>query len=192
MSDKLLVILDLDETLIHATSNPHDENWHFEVFSYKVYKRPYLDEFLAELREHFRVAIWSSASDDYVEKVTAMIFPEGYPLEFIWGRSRCTHKPDYAKAESEGFFDAFTHYDYIKRLDKLKGKYTFAKERVLIVDDTPRKSMYNFGNAIYPSEFKGHAEDDELSFLLKYIVKLKDVDDVRTIEKRGWRNSIKD
>jgi RNA polymerase II subunit A small phosphatase-like protein len=43
--EKILIILDLDETLIHATDKPHDDAWDFEVFHYKVYKRPYLQEF---------------------------------------------------------------------------------------------------------------------------------------------------
>lgn len=190
VSTKLLIILDLDETLIHATDKPHDENWHFEVFGYKVYKRPHLDSFIAELKEHFHVAVWSSASDDYVKEVVAQIFPEGYPLEFVWGRSRCTHKIDYTKAEREGQFDTFAHYDYVKPLDKLRKKSMFKRERILIIDDTPRKSMYNYGNAIYPSEFTGNADDDELIHLLEYILKLKEVDDVRKIEKRGWRSEF--
>lgn len=184
--NKMLIILDLDETLIHATAKPHDENWQHEVFHYKLYRRPHLEKFLDGLREHFDVAVWSSASDDYVEQVVNHIFPGDYGLKFVWGRSRCTHKPNYEKAEELGFHD-FAHYDYIKKLDKVFEKFPYAKGRVLIVDDTPRKSMYNFGNAIYPCEFSGQADDDELLHLLEYIVSLKDAEDVRKIEKRGWK-----
>jgi RNA polymerase II subunit A small phosphatase-like protein len=188
--DKILVILDLDETLVHATDTPHDDQWHFEVFGYKVYRRPYLTEFLEGLREDFHVAVWSSASDDYVKAVTANIFPPDYDLKFTWGRSRCTHTPDYSRAEREGTFGSFAHYDYVKPLDKLRKKFPFKRERMLIIDDTPRKSMHNYGNAIYPSEFKGQHDDDELMFLLRYLQRLKDLDDVRKREKRGWRNEF--
>lgn len=187
LQEKMLIILDLDETLIHATDKPHDENWHHEVFGYKVYRRPHLEKFLNGLRAHFDVAVWSSASDDYVEKVVAHIFPSDHDLKFVWGRSRCTYKPDYAKAEELGFFDAYAHYDHIKKLDKVFAKFPYEKGRVLIVDDTPRKAMYNFGNAIYPVEFKGETDDDWLLHLLEYLVSLKDVEDVRKVEKRGWR-----
>lgn len=95
MSEKILVILDLDETLIHATDKPHDDTWDFQVFHYKVYKRPYLQEFLLGLKEHFDVAVWSSASDDYVDLIVKEIFPEDYTLKFVWGRSRCTYRPNY-------------------------------------------------------------------------------------------------
>ncbi len=73
--EKLLVILDLDETLIHA--NPialERQDWDFEYESYKVYKRPFLDEFLKELPKHFKVAVWSSASDDYVQYIVIIFF----------------------------------------------------------------------------------------------------------------------
>lgn len=186
MPDKLLVILDLDETLIHATDTPYDDQWHFEVFGYKVYRRPHLTEFIDGLRDRFHVAVWSSASDDYVDKVVAEIFPSGYPLEFVWGRSRCTHKPDYEKAEQMGFFDP-SHYDYIKKLEKVFEKFPFRKERVVIVDDTPRKAMYNFGNAICPCEFTGGADDDELKHLLEYLCRLEHVENVRSVEKRNWK-----
>lgn len=39
-----LLILDLDETLIHATEQPEREA-DFQIFHYHVYKRPYLEEF---------------------------------------------------------------------------------------------------------------------------------------------------
>ncbi|MFP4291952.1 MAG: NIF family HAD-type phosphatase, partial [Cyclobacteriaceae bacterium] len=85
-------MLDLDETLIYYTRSPADEQWDLQVFDYKVYKRPYLIEFLTFIQQHFRVAVWSSASDDYVEGIVQAIFPENYSLEFVWGRSRCIYR----------------------------------------------------------------------------------------------------
>lgn len=186
---KLLLILDLDETLIHATSDPQYEDWDFEVFNYKVFLRPGLDHFLKGIRNHFDVAVWSSASDDYVALITEKIFPKDYELKFVWGRSRCTRRVDYEAVEEFGYFDD-NHLFYVKRLSKVKGKVPQRLEQILIVDDTPQKSRYNYGNAIYPIEFNGNPEDKELEYLLSYLLTLKDVDNVRTIEKRGWRNQF--
>jgi RNA polymerase II subunit A small phosphatase-like protein len=58
------------------------------------------------------------------------------------------------------------------------------------VDDTPGKCRRNYGNAIYPKEYLGNAEDDELPQLLEYLLQLKDAGNVRTIEKRNWRNNL--
>jgi RNA polymerase II subunit A small phosphatase-like protein len=90
--EKKLLILDIDETLIHATNKSLDRLPDFMISKYQVYKRPYLDEFLQEIKEDFLLAIWSSASDDYVRAVVEKIIPKEIKLEFVWGRSRCTLK----------------------------------------------------------------------------------------------------
>ncbi|WP_196888480.1 HAD family hydrolase [Aureivirga sp. CE67] len=185
---KKLLILDIDETLVHANENPENEDWHFELQKYKVYKRPFLDEFLEAIQNHFEIAVWSSASDDYVEEIVKLIFPENYPLKFVWGRSRCTiNRNLYGFDLLDNYIDYSNHYNYVKVLKKVKKYFGFALEEMLIVDDTPSKSKYNYGNAIYPKEFTGNTEDNELKYLSKYLITLKDVENVRTIEKRNWR-----
>ena len=94
----------------------------------------------------------------------------------VWGRSKCSLKRDLT----------FDTYCFEKRLDKLKKK-GFRLEKVLVVDDSPSKSRTNYGNAIYIKEFTGDKGDSELQFLYNYLLTLKRVDNVRTIEKRGWR-----
>lgn len=185
---KTLIVLDLDETLIHATSETPDGKWLFELFGYKVFERPYLQEFLLFLQNHFLVGVWSSASDDYVEKVVSEIFPENYPLAFVWGRSRCTFQTNYNKLSEFGYSD-HSHYNYVKRLSKLK-KYGYCLKRILIIDDTPEKCRYNYGNAIYPKAFTGNPADKELLLLQTYLKTLVTVENVRTIEKRYWRESL--
>lgn len=188
---RILVILDLDETLIHATTEPEDENWNFELEKYKVYVRPGLKEFLDQLKQNFRVAVWSSASDDYVKKVVEKIFPEEYKLEFVWGRSMCTLQHDPQSLEDFGYSDYYNHLNYSKILKKVKKKGIGSLDRILIIDDTPRKSKYNYGNAIYPTEFKGDQTDNELELLSRYLSTLKNVENVRTIEKREWQKRTK-
>ncbi|MBL3658997.1 NIF family HAD-type phosphatase [Fulvivirga sediminis] len=158
---------------------------------YKVYIRPGLKQFLDKLIINFKVAVWSSASDDYVKKIVNKIFPEEYPLEFVWGRSMCTLQHDTQSLDDLGYSDYYNHLNYSKILKKIKKRGIGRLERTLIIDDTPRKSKYNYGNAIYPSEFKGDQSDNELELLTKYLLTLKDVDNVRTIEKRGWQEKIK-
>jgi TFIIF-interacting CTD phosphatase-like protein len=46
-SKNKLLILDLDETLIHASETPLDYRSDFLVYDYYIYKRPNLDRFLA-------------------------------------------------------------------------------------------------------------------------------------------------
>lgn len=188
--DKILLILDLDETLVHATENPKNGNWDFQIGKYKVYKRPGLDQFLSEVKIHFDVAVWSSASDDYVAQVVEKIFPQDYPLVFIWGRSKCTLQYDHQSIEDSGHFDHQNHMNYSKVLKKVKKKGYSALQKTLIIDDTPNKCKNNYGNAIYPKAFNGEADDNELALLMQYLLKLKNVNNVRIIEKRNWKEQI--
>lgn len=176
LSNKLL-ILDLDETLVHATKEKllHlDEDFVHE--QYYVYKRPHLTWFLEQAAEHFSVGIWSSAGDDYVNSIVQMIKPPSVEFKIVWGRSKCTLKRN----------KTFDYYYFEKRLDKLK-KQGISLSHILIVDDTVEKAASNYGNAIYINEYKGNTDDAELPILLNYLLTLKEVENVRDIEKRNWR-----
>jgi RNA polymerase II subunit A small phosphatase-like protein len=186
---KKLLILDLDETLLHASIDELDHKADFQLFNYHIYLRPHLSEFLLGCNQYFKIAIWSSASDDYVTEITERIIPTSISLEFVWGRSRCTYCFNNVAFEAEGYTNHHSHYDYVKALKKLKRR-GYNLEEVLIVDDTPAKCKRNFGNAIYPSEYLGQMHDQELPLLLSYLIMLKDVEDVRSIEKRQWRNRV--
>lgn len=174
-SDKLL-ILDLDETLIHATEKELEFSADFYFDKYFIHKRPHLDKFLEDISKHFAIGIWSSADDIYVTEIVKNIQPANVEFEIIWGRSRCSLKRDFN----------LDNYYFEKRLDKLKKK-GFRLEQIIIVDDTPEKSRNNYGNAIYIKEFSGDTTDEELKHLYDYLLALKKVDNVRKIEKRGWR-----
>lgn len=176
-TDKLL-ILDLDETLIHATEKELGFLADFKFDKYFVYKRPFLDQFLIDISKHFTVGIWSSADDSYVTEIVKNIKPDYINFEIIWGRSRCSLKRDYD----------LDNYYFEKRLDKLKKK-GFRLEQIIIVDDTPEKSRNNYGNAIYINEFLGDETDEELKYLHDYLLTLKKVENIRKIEKRGWRTN---
>jgi RNA polymerase II subunit A small phosphatase-like protein len=182
-----LLILDLDETLIHASATKVREEADFQVFHYFVYKRPGLAEFLTTCAQHFKLAIWSSASDDYVQAIVDRILPPGITLEFVWGRSRCTPFTT-PQIDDYGYYnlDGPSSYEYAKRLKKVRRR-GFSLAQTLIVDDTPTKVRQNYGNAIYIKPYLGEVADEELRHLAAYLLLLKSTEDFRTIEKRGWR-----
>lgn len=172
-----LLVLDLDETLLYATKDKLEQREDFVVGPYYVYVRPNLAYFLSELAGDFKLAIWSSADDAYVHELVDKIKPDAVDFEFIWGRSRTTKKR----------MSVTDEYYYVKRLSKVK-RQGFLLERTLIIDDTAEKSMLNYGNAIQIAEFTGNANDDELLILASYLKQLKNVRNVRQIDKRYWRN----
>lgn len=176
---KMLLILDLDETLIHATENKLDKPENFRCEQYYVYVRPHLDDFLEIIKNHFEIAVWTSSTEMYAEIVVKNIFPNDYPLSFLWAREKCTKR-----------FDELTYsHVNIKDLKKVKKK-GYNLEKILIVDDTPEKISRNYGNHVRIEPFEGDLRDQELSLLSKYLISIKDVPNVRAIEKRGWKKLI--
>lgn len=175
-----LLILDLDETLIYATEEPLERRADFQTELYHVYKRPYVDEFLAFCRENFLVAVWTTAGAEFAQDVVEGVFPSDYPLQFLWSRERCSRT-----------LNADTGERYlVKNLAKLKRK-GYRLEEVLMVDDTPTKLERNYGNLIRVSEWLGDPADSELLALMGYLVELKRVPNVRTLEKRGWQRRFR-
>ena len=147
----ILLVLDLDETLVYATQTLIDGlKADFTFDNYFVYKRPYLEHFLSEAAKHFPLAIWSSAGDDYVNQIIDTIKPIQIEFKLVWGRTKCSVKKNIN----------FDTYYFEKRLDKLKKK-GYSLEQILIVDDTAEKASSNYGNAIYIKEYLGDQFDDE-------------------------------
>lgn len=171
-----LLILDLDETLIHASDHELEIKADFQIDKYYIYKRPRLEWFLYEISLHYKLGLWSSASDLYVSEVATAIKPASVNFEIIWGRSKCSFKKD----------RTYEKYYFEKKLDKLE-KHGFFLDQILIVDDRPEGLRKNYGNAIYIKEFTGNKDDIELIYLYEYLYTLRDVENVRAIEKRKWR-----
>lgn len=178
--EKILLVLDLDETLVYSTKAKLCEPEDFIIEDYFVYKRPGLDDFLKYAEQNFSVAIWTSSTEDYAEEVVKNIFPQNYPLQFIYGRTKCTIT----------FLYELNEYIYAKNLSKLKRK-NYSLEKILMVDDSPEKLRRNYGNHIRVEPFVGSKNDIELYQLIKYLERIKLRDNVRSIEKRTWRLGTK-
>lgn len=175
---KKLLVLDLDETLIHASDNKLEHVESFRVASYFVHKRPHLDWFLTEMLKVYDVGVWTASGEVYAEIVTKELFDVG-DLEFVWASKRCT----LARSLQTG------EYDVIKNLRKLKKK-GYVMEDIIIVDDTASKHTRNYGNLVLVKEFTGDQTDDELLALAEYLIQLSTVQNVRAVEKRNWKSNI--
>jgi carboxy-terminal domain RNA polymerase II polypeptide A small phosphatase len=179
MDERLLLVLDLDETLVHATETPLAHACHHEIVPYFLYKRPGLAEFISQVSETFRLGVWTSSSPAYAQAVCALIFPDSDVLEFVWASDRCTLTRN---------FEIDT-WDKAKPLRKLKRRgYNLA--RLLFVDDSPEKHTRNYGNLVQIAPFRGNQDDDELAVLVRYLKQLSTEQDVRAIEKRQWRERM--
>jgi TFIIF-interacting CTD phosphatase-like protein len=172
-----LLILDLDETLIHGSETELHRPADFRVGPLHLYQRPFLASFLAAVTPVYELAIWSSASEDYVGGIGASLLRLGACWTFVWSRSRCVERMDPEMFETV----------FIKDLRKVE-RLGYDLNRILIVDDTHKKLARNYGNAIYVSPFEGSDTDNELPRLAAFLRYLHAEPNFRTIEKRGWRN----
>lgn len=177
--NKKLLIFDLDETLIYATTQPLEHACDFTVGPYSVYKRPHVDKLIDFCAEHFHLAVWTSSTESYAAGVTGHLFGGDRKLEFTFARRKCVQRFD---PEIQDYF-------YIKDLRKAKAR-GFALSDILILDDTPRKLMRNYGNLIRMGEWTGDSRDLELLHIRPFLLELKEVPNVRKVEKRSWQRNF--
>ena len=177
---KILIILDLDETLIHSTREPLGKKEDFMIGEFYVYKRPSLDFLLLHLSQYFSLAVWSSGTELYVNSVIEKITPDLINFEFIWSRGKCTQRfdPDY------------NDYFYAKKLEKVE-KLGFTKSRILIIEDLFKNVSSNYGNTVLVKPYVG-IDDNELELLCNYLISIKNILDVSAIDKRGWKSRFQD
>jgi RNA polymerase II subunit A small phosphatase-like protein len=177
--DRLVLMLDLDETLIYASQIELDRPADFHAVGYHIYRRPHLQTFLDHALANFDVGVWTSSGRLYADAVVAALFPP-QSLRFLWSSERCSITRDWTTGE----------YLNRKRLQKLK-RHGYRLERLLAIDDTPSKHIYNYGNLVRVREYLGEDQhDDELLHLMRYLERLASQPDMRKIEKRRWRERI--
>ena len=178
-STKKLLILDLDETLIYATEVSLPRQADFLVEPYYIYKRPFLDVFLKNCLDWFEVAVWTSSTPSYAMEILSFIFESPKNLSFMWASDRCTVAYD---------LEWFEYYNR-KNIKKVKRK-GYRLESIIAVDDTPQKWERSYGNLVRVNPFEGDETDDELKYLLLYLDKLRHEKNIRSVEKRFWRNQL--
>jgi len=170
-----LLILDLDETLMHARETALEWHEDFRIGPYFVYRRPFLENFLEQVSKSFRLAVWTSSSPEYALEAVPNLIPSHISLEFVWTSERCTTHLN---------METFERY-WIKDLRKVKRR-GYPLERVLMLDDSPEKLERHYGNWLPVSPFEGDPADTALHDILPVLERLSSLENVRRVEKRFW------
>jgi carboxy-terminal domain RNA polymerase II polypeptide A small phosphatase len=173
-----LLILDLDETLIHSSEHELERAADFRVGSYFTYKRPHLESFLEVCFQHFEVAVWTASTEDYASEIVAEIFGTR-ALKFFWSRERCTLR----------YFEDIGERMYTKPLAKVR-KLGFDLTRVIAVDDKAENFYDAYGNLVQVRSFLSDSSDTELQKLAQYLPRLARETNIRKLEKRRWRSAL--
>jgi carboxy-terminal domain RNA polymerase II polypeptide A small phosphatase len=172
---RLLVVLDLDETLIHGSTSIAREVADFDSGPYRCLIRPHALDLIDSLLDQFEVAVWTSAGELHAQSVVDALFDSRDDIAFLWTASRCTDHRDFENDRTVS----------LKNLKKLR-RYGYELDRVIAIDDSPEKHMRNYGNLIRVEPWFGESDDNQLAFLADYVSWVSTHDDVRRVEKRGW------
>ena len=171
-NNKKTLILDLDETLVHSLFQPEKadnniikpdiylkiffNNKFQEIF---VYKRPYLDIFLKEMRSIYNIYVFTASIEKYAKPLLDKLDKNNLILKKFY-RESCLL--------SEGKF--------IKDLNSLN--LNIKLKDVIIIDNNPFSYKFNKNNGIPIKSWHFDKSDTELIKiipLLKYLAKTEDV-----------------
>ncbi|XP_023587065.1 carboxy-terminal domain RNA polymerase II polypeptide A small phosphatase 1 isoform X2 [Trichechus manatus latirostris] len=138
-SDKICVVIDLDETLVHSSFKPVN-NADFiipveidgVVHQVYVLKRPHVDEFLQRMGELFECVLFTASLAKYADPVADLLDK--------WGAFR-------ARLFRESC--VFHRGNYVKDLSRLGRDL----RRVLILDNSPASYVFHPDNAVSASRW---------------------------------------
>jgi carboxy-terminal domain RNA polymerase II polypeptide A small phosphatase len=165
MSDKVCLVLDLDETLVHSSFTPIDGadfeiplNMQGETHTVFVKKRPGVDHFLAVVAEWFEVVVFTASLALYANPVMDLLDPNRVVHERLY-REHCV----------------LIGGCYVKDIAKLGRDL----KRTLIIDNSPLSYALQPENSIPIDGFFTDEADRELERVLGLLEKAKTLPDVR-------------
>ena len=143
-----LLVLDLDETLIHVSETARTADFH--LGSRCVSIRPGASQFLLEARRHFRLAVWTARTTAYAHRVLHNLLPPETSLAFVWSVAECHQAVDGSGRRR-----------WFKDLDRLR-LAGFPLESVAVLDDAPEAIIPRTARVLTISLYAGAAEDEDL------------------------------
>ncbi|HOY31068.1 MAG TPA: HAD family hydrolase [Bacteroidales bacterium] len=162
---KTLLILDIDETLLHSSYQEIQRSADLKFRGICIYFRPYLKEFLEACFKNYDVAVWSSARAEYVKYILGNLTGLS-TFSFIKTRKNCR-----SVIKQPGLFSHMKRY-YEKDINKV-----ISHEKIIVIDDSPDqiKIKSGFTIVIPIKRYLGETDDTALKDLLKTICSKKNL-----------------
>jgi TFIIF-interacting CTD phosphatases, including NLI-interacting factor len=127
--------------------------------------RPYCREFLKKMKEHYEIIIFTASTAGYAETIIKELDPQRKYISYILDRNFCLETKN-------GF--------YIKDLRIIKNRQL---KNMIIVDNLVHSFGFQIDNGIPILEWTGNKQDEELRYLMDYLIEAKKYDDVREYNK---------
>jgi Dullard-like phosphatase family protein len=172
---KKTLILDLDETLIHADFDnnffDHDALVSFEYndneVTVPIFIRPGLFEFLEAISKKFEIFIFTASLKEYADSILNFLDPENKYFKNRFYRNNCI---------------------CVKNKVFIKDLRIFANrkpENIVIVDNSLYSFTNQISNGVLINSFYNDKEDKELLNVLNYLLNyLQNISDVRSINDK--------
>lgn len=183
----LLVLLDLDNTLIYTSVYPLRAKKHdFRPGKEYTYKRPGVEKFLQELfaDPRFDIMVWTTAGRDYAEVVLKGLGIDKNELKLFLTSA------DSIKSELLPTDYGFANFNYRlnKDLIKVRRKSKYKLSRIVAVDDNTGVFLRQYSNQVKMPFYEGNEEENPFPNLFSFLEHLHGQENVRPVEKRGWNN----
>lgn len=170
---KKTVIFDLDETLIHCNDNPSNpcdikvpiKFTGGDIIQAGLIIRPYAKEILELMSQHYEVVVFTASHACYANIVLNILDPQNKFISYRLFREHCIKT-------KEGIF--------IKDLRVISNRKL---KDMVIIDNAFYSYGFQMFNGIPIIPFYDNKLDTELKQLSKFLVKIKDVEDMRTAIK---------
>ena len=187
--NKKLLLLDLDETLIHSeykfgyfnktlNSEKMKENCNHKEIKFKegemefqmiIFIRPFLNDFLENMNSYFDLGIFTAALKNYAEAALKIIDPSEKFFKFKFFRDSCINIDDKI---------------YIKDLSIIDN---YDLKNIILVDNSLYSFLNNLNNGVLVNSFYYDESDKQLIFAKNYILNsLLYCDDVRIVNEETY------
>ena len=192
-SNKKLVLLDLDETLIHSESDIKDINIYDTILRFKdnssdlstgefyevgIFLRNNAHKFLSTLNNYFNIGIFTASEKDYADSIIKYLDPNNDIIKFCLYRDNCINVNDLINIKDLRIFKDIKD-------DDLK--------KIVLIDNNIYSFSVQLSNGILINSFYGDKNDNELSNVLGYLLQfILPADDVREINEKifGFKRII--
>ncbi|RKP40167.1 HAD-like domain-containing protein [Dimargaris cristalligena] len=173
-SPPITLVLDLDETLVHCTTDP-DPNSDLvfpveldsTIIQVRCRLRPGIQEFLERAAKHFEVVLFTASQKIYADRLLNLLDPERKLIRHRLFRDSCIEMSEI----------------YVKDLSLLGRDLS----QVVIVDNSPQVFGYQLSNGIPIVSWYHDPRDSELYSVYSFLESLLGTDDVRPHIDRKYR-----
>eukprot|EP00331_Platyophrya_macrostoma_P001920 CAMPEP_0176423594 /NCGR_PEP_ID=MMETSP0127-20121128/10368_1 /TAXON_ID=938130 /ORGANISM="Platyophrya macrostoma, Strain WH" /LENGTH=341 /DNA_ID=CAMNT_0017804557 /DNA_START=21 /DNA_END=1046 /DNA_ORIENTATION=- len=168
--NKKLLVLDLDETLVHCRMEAFETATTLVSVQIEgcfvtvhIAKRPGVKAFLKEMSKYYTIALYTSSLKEYAEAVLKTLRIKDY-FTYVCHREQCIN--------SRG-----------KKAEKMLSIFNRPPQDIILIDDSAVHVENQPYNILIVKKFQGQVKDKELQRITPFLKALANVPDVRPVSE---------